>query len=454
MSIDRSLIEKYNVAVPRYTSYPTVPHWKPETFEVETYLRKLVDGFPAANARGLSLYVHLPFCESLCTYCGCNTRITINHKVEGPYIDSLLGEWNMYLKAFGRTPKIKEIHLGGGTPTFFSPENLDRLVGGILDTGRVAEGASFSFEAHPASTTEEHLRVLRSHGFDRLSLGVQDFNPVVQKAINRFQTPGDVGRVTVQARELGYRSVNYDLVYGLPFQTLASVLEAVEEVIRLNPDRIAFYSYAHVPWKHKGQRAYDERHLPDAELKLELFMRGRERLLEAGYEAIGFDHFARPSDSLFKAYESGSMHRNFMGYTDLHTAYTIALGVSSIGDIGTGFCQNVKTVEGYRAKIEKGEWPIFKGHILDEEEMVIRRHILNLTCRGATSWKDAPEAERAYMDGRMPLLDEAERDGLVNREEGFVGLTERGKFFVRNVCAAFDRDYENSAGERMFAKGV
>lgn len=454
MSIDRSLIEKYNVAVPRYTSYPTVPHWKPEIFEVETYLRKLVDGFPAANARGLSLYVHLPFCESLCTYCGCNTRITINHKVEGPYIDSLLGEWNMYLKAFGRTPKIKEIHLGGGTPTFFSPENLDRLVGGILDTGRVAEGASFSFEAHPANTTEEHLRVLRSHGFDRLSLGVQDFNPVVQKAINRFQTPGDVGRVTVQARELGYRSVNYDLVYGLPFQTLASVLEAVEEVIRLNPDRIAFYSYAHVPWKHKGQRAYDERHLPDAELKLELFMRGRERLLEAGYEAIGFDHFARPSDSLFKAYESGSMHRNFMGYTDLHTAYTIALGVSSIGDIGAGFCQNVKTVEGYRAKIDRGEWPIFKGHILDEEEMFIRRHILNLTCRGATSWKDAPEAERAYMDGRMPLLDEAERDGLVNREEGFVGLTERGKFFVRNVCAAFDRDYENSAGERMFAKGV
>lgn len=454
MSIDRSLIEKYNVAVPRYTSYPTVPHWKPETFEVETYLRKLVDGFPAANARGLSLYVHLPFCESLCTYCGCNTRITINHKVEGPYIDSLLGEWNMYLKAFGRTPKIKEIHLGGGTPTFFSPENLDRLVGGILDTGRVAEGASFSFEAHPANTTEEHLRVLRSHGFDRLSLGVQDFNPVVQKAINRFQTPGDVGRVTVQARELGYRSVNYDLVYGLPFQTLASVLEAVEEVIRLNPDRIAFYSYAHVPWKHKGQRAYDERHLPDAELKLELFMRGRERLLEAGYEAIGFDHFARPSDSLFKAYESGSMHRNFMGYTDLHTAYTIALGVSSIGDIGTGFCQNVKTVEGYRSKIEKGEWPIFKGHILDEEEMFIRRHILNLTCRGATSWKDAPEAERVYMAGRMPLLDGIERDGLVNREEGFVGLTDLGKFFVRNVCAVFDRNYEISSGEQMFAKGV
>lgn len=454
MSIDRSLIEKYNVAVPRYTSYPTVPHWKPDSFDTPTYLERLKRGFEQADEEGLSLYFHLPFCESLCTYCGCNTRITINHKVEGPYIDSLLGEWNMYLKAFGRTPKIKEIHLGGGTPTFFSPENLDRLVGGILDTGRVAEGASFSFEAHPANTTEEHLRVLRSHGFDRLSLGVQDFNPVVQKAINRFQTPGDVGRVTVQARELGYRSVNYDLVYGLPFQTLASVLEAVEEVIRLNPDRIAFYSYAHVPWKHKGQRAYDERHLPDAELKLELFMRGRERLLEAGYEAIGFDHFARPSDSLFKAYESGSMHRNFMGYTDLHTAYTIALGVSSIGDIGTGFCQNVKTVEGYRSKIEKGEWPIFKGHILDEEEMFIRRHILNLTCRGATSWKDAPEAERVYMAGRMPLLDGIERDGLVNREEGFVGLTDLGKFFVRNVCAVFDRNYEISSGEQMFAKGV
>lgn len=452
--MDRKLIEKYNVAVPRYTSYPTVPHWRPDTFDVDAYLRKLVDGFPAANDQGLSLYVHLPFCERLCTYCGCNTRITINHKVEGPYIESVLGEWSMYRNLFSHTPKIKEIHLGGGTPTFFSPENLHRLVSGLLRDTLVDEGASFSFEAHPANTTEEHLRVLRAHGFDRLSLGVQDFNPVVQKAINRFQTPEDVGRVTGEARALGYRSVNYDLVYGLPFQTLDSVMEAVEEVFRLNPDRIAFYSYAHVPWKHKGQRAYDERHLPDAELKLELFMRGRERLLEAGYEAIGFDHFARPSDSLFKAYESGSMHRNFMGYTDLHTAYTIALGVSSIGDIGTGFCQNVKTVEGYRSKIEKGEWPIFKGHILDEEEMFIRRHILNLTCRGATSWKDAPEAERVYMAGRMPLLDGIERDGLVNREEGFVGLTDLGKFFVRNVCAVFDRNYEISSGEQMFAKGV
>ncbi len=452
--MDRKLIEKYNVAVPRYTSYPTVPHWKPETFEVETYLRKLVDGFPAANARGLSLYVHLPFCERLCTYCGCNTRITINHKVEGPYIESVLGEWVMYRNLFSHTPKIKEIHLGGGTPTFFSPENLDRLVSGLLRGTEVSAEVSFSFEAHPANTTAEHLRVLRAHGFDRLSLGVQDFNPVVQKAINRFQTPGDVGRVTVQARELGYRSVNYDLVYGLPFQTLASVLEAVEEVIRLNPDRIAFYSYAHVPWKHKGQRAYDERHLPDAELKLELFMRGRERLLEAGYEAIGFDHFARPSDSLFKAYESGSMHRNFMGYTDLHTAYTIALGVSSIGDIGAGFCQNVKTVEGYRARIEKGEWPIFKGHLLDEQEGYIRKHILNLTCKGQTSWEDGSREERRYMSDRLPQLREPVADGLVEVSGESVRLTEPGKFFVRNVCSVFDRDYEPSVGKKMFAMGI
>ncbi len=454
MSIDRSLIEKYNVAVPRYTSYPTVPNWKPETFDTQTYLKRLKEGFEEADEEGLSLYFHLPFCERLCTYCGCNTRITINHKVEGPYIESLLGEWKMYRDVFGRDPKVKEIHLGGGTPTFFSPENLDRLVGGILENARVAESASFSFEAHPANTTEEHLRVLRNHGFDRLSLGVQDFDPVVQKAINRYQSPEDVGRVTEQARNLGYRSINYDLVYGLPFQTLATVMEAVDEVIRLNPDRIAFYSYAHVPWKHKGQRAYDESHLPDAELKLELFMRGRERLLEAGYEAIGFDHFARPTDSLSKAYRDGTMHRNFMGYTDLRTKYVIAMGVSSIGDINMGFAQNVKTVEGYRAKIEKGEWPIFKGHLLDDQEAYIRKHILNLTCQSETSWQSASRDERDYMNDRLPRLSEAVKDGLVKIDAESVRLTEKGKFFVRNICSAFDRDYDASIGKEMFAMGV
>ncbi|HKK37999.1 MAG TPA: oxygen-independent coproporphyrinogen III oxidase, partial [Cryomorphaceae bacterium] len=392
----KELIEKYNVAVPRYTSYPTVPNWNAETFSKEEYLSLVQKDFAKANDEGLALYIHLPYCESLCTYCGCNTRITVNHAVEGPYIDALIAEWTQYLAIFGDKPKIREIHLGGGTPTFFAPLELKRLIEAILAKAEVTADASFSFEAHPANTTQEHLSVLASLGFDRLSLGVQDFDPKVQKAINRRQTPEEVERVTAQARKLGYRSINFDLVYGLPFQTEAGVMNAVDEVIRLKPDRIAFYSYAHVPWKRPGQRAYDENDLPQGEEKLNLFVKGRERLMEAGYEPIGFDHFALKEDSLYCAYETGTMHRNFMGYTDLRTDFLIGLGVSSISDIGTAFAQNAKSVEGYIEQVRKGVLPIVKGHLLDQTELMIRGHILNLTCQHETFWGSANGDEQSY----------------------------------------------------------
>lgn len=296
-------------------------------------------------------------------------------------IDALISEWTQYLDVFADKPKVREIHLGSGTPTFFAPSELKRLIDAILAKAEIMEDASFSFEAHPANTTEEHLFVVASLGFDRLSLGVQDFDPKVQEAINRRQTPEDVERVTAQARKLGYRSVNFDLVYGLPFQIEGGVMNAVDEVIRLKPDRIAFYSYAHVPWKRPGQRAYNENDLPQGEEKLNLFVKGRERLIEAGYEPIGFDHFALPEDSLYQAYKSGTMHRNFMGYTDLRTDLLIGLGVSSISDICRAFAQNAKSVEGYIKQVQGGKLPIVKGHLLDAMESVIRGHILNLTCK-------------------------------------------------------------------------
>lgn len=448
------LIEKYNVAVPRYTSYPTVPNWNAESFTKRAYLDLIQTDFAKANQAGLSLYIHLPYCESLCTYCGCNTRITVNHAVEAPYVDALISEWTQYLAIFGDKPRVREIHLGGGTPTFFAPSELKRLIEGILAKAEVTEDASFSFEAHPANTTEEHLSVLASIGFDRLSLGVQDFDPKVQEAINRRQTPEEVERVTAQARKLGYRSVNFDLVYGLPFQTEAGVMNAVNEVIRLKPDRIAFYSYAHVPWKRPGQRAYDENDLPQGEEKLNLFVKGRERLMEAGYHPIGFDHFALPEDSLYRAYEEGKMHRNFMGYTDLRTDFLIGLGVSSISDIGSAFAQNVKSVEGYIEQVQKGEIPVMKGHILGELEKVIRKHILNLTCQHGTSWDAAPAWEQAYMENCMPLLDEAEADGLIETSSHSVKVTETGKYFVRNICAAFDKDYQGDTVAKQYSMGV
>jgi oxygen-independent coproporphyrinogen-3 oxidase len=449
-----SLIEKYNVPVPRYTSYPTVPNWNNDTFSTEKYTGLLEDGFAKANASGIALYIHLPFCESLCTYCGCNTRITVNHLVEEPYIDALLAEWKLYLKLFGAMPLIKELHLGGGTPTFFSAENLKRLLEGITSHADVASDAAFSFEAHPANTTKEHLATLFDYGFDRLSLGIQDFDPVVQKAINRRQTPGDVERVVLQARAIGYRSVNFDLIYGLPFQSKSGVINAIQHVAAMKPDRIAFYSYAHVPWLRPGQRAYSESDLPSPHEKLTLFSTGRNLLTELGYHSIGFDHFALPGDSLYKAYEEGKVHRNFMGYTDQHTEYLIGLGVSAISDIGGAFAQNAKVVEAYAEKVMAGQLPVIKGHILDREEMFIRKHILNITCKQFTTWADATLDEQNYMRMRARELDTLIADGIVTLHDDSIHLTESGRTFSRNVCAVFDKYYAPQLGEKMYSQAV
>ncbi len=457
------LIKKYSYPVPRYTSYPTVPDWDMEAFSREAYLERLRAAFALSTTpgcKGMALYIHLPYCESLCTYCGCNTRITVNHKVEGPYIDAVLQEWRMYLALFaesttpGSKPLIREIHLGGGTPTFFAPEQLQRLIVGIADGCTISPDASFSFEAHPANTTEAHLRTLRKLGFDRLSLGVQDFDPLVQKAIHRFQSAEEVATVTQQARDLGYRSVNFDLVYGLPFQRAEAFAETLKEVLRMRPDRIAFYGYAHVPWKHPGQRAYDENDLPPAADKLALFMAGRDAFVQAGYESIGLDHFALPDDSLTTAYRAGTMHRNFMGYTDLRTDVLIGLGVSSIGDVGTAYAQNAKSVEAYREKVGRGEWPIAKGHLLDAQEHFIAQHILNLMCKHRTSWADTPCAESEYLNCCLPRLREMAADGLLQMSDNEVCVTDQGRILVRNVCAVIDKYYQPIEGKRQFAAAI
>lgn len=448
------LTEKYNVPVPRYTSYPTVPNWDQAKFDKDEYLSRLKMGFSSANREGLSIYIHLPYCESLCTYCGCNTRITINHNVERPYIEAVLREWELLRAQFDAAPRIKEIHLGGGTPTFFSPDHLIELVEGIKKDAEIGRDASFSFEAHPANTTYEHLEKLRKAGFDRLSLGIQDFDLKVQKAINRHQTTEDVQRVVTVARELGYRSINFDLIYGLPFQTLETTANTVREVLRMRPDRIAYYSYAHVPWMRPGQRAYSEADLPDPKSKLGLFMSGRELLLDGGYNAIGFDHFALPEDKLYKAFTAGTMHRNFMGFSELKTPYQIGLGVSSISDIGNGFAQNVKAVEPYIEKVNKNEIPIVKGHLHSESDAFIRKHILNLNCRLTTSWAYGTREEQLYMRSKVRNLRPLEDDGLVRLKLDGVSVTQKGQHFVRQICASFDRDYIPVQASKRYAQGI
>jgi oxygen-independent coproporphyrinogen-3 oxidase len=431
------LLQKYNVAGPRYTSYPTVPYWE-ENLDHQQWLNSVKQTFTLSNAsEGISVYIHLPFCESLCTYCGCNKHITKNHAVEEPHLNFILKEWRMYTALLVEKPVIKELHLGGGTPTFFSPQHLKYFIEGIFNEATLANNAALSFEAHPSNTTKAHLDVLHGLGFTRISLGVQDFNPKVQKAIHRFQSFDQTKDATINARNAGYNSVNFDLIYGLPFQTVESMVETIHKTIELKPERIAFYSYAHIPWLKPSQRGYDENDLPIPSIKRKLYEVGKDSLLNAGYVEIGMDHFALPSDELCCAMEEKKLHRNFMGYTAAHTNLMIGLGVSSISDSWNAFAQNVKTVKEYETLLSQNQWPFFKGHLLNKEDLILRKHILNLMCNFSTEW-----SKQEDYCGHIPLalekLKEAEADGLIKYNANGVEVTSIGVPFVRNICMAFD----------------
>ncbi len=450
------LIKKYNVPGPRYTSYPTVPYWDDSQFSLKEYKKSVITSFRQTNSsQGISLYIHLPFCESLCTFCGCNKRITRNHGVEIPYIASVLKEWELYRELFDEKPVIKELHLGGGTPTFFSSENLQLLVDGILKNSVKAKNAEFSFEGHPNNTSKEHLKTLAALGFNRVSYGVQDYNETVQKAIHRLQTFEQVSFATSKAREVGFKSVGHDIIYGLPFQKIEHIIETINKTINLAPDRIAFYSYAHVPWiKGNGQRGFNDEDLPTASEKIQQYEIGKNMLLKAGYVEIGMDHFALPGDSLHTAMQSKTIHRNFMGYTSSKTQLMIGLGVSAIGDSWYGFAQNVKGVEEYQNLIKDSILPVFRGHILTEEDLLIRKHILNIMCNLETEGI-GNELNPADHQRLISSLLEMEKDQLIELQNDHLFVTEKGRAFVRNIAMAFDLRLRRKQPEkRLFSMTV
>jgi len=436
--VNKTLIRKYNVPGPRYTSYPTVPYWDKQPLTIDGWKQAVAETFINTNqCMGLSVYIHLPYCESLCTYCGCNTRITVNHQVEEPYIETVLKEWDIYLDIFNEKPKIRELHLGGGTPTFFSPQNLQHLITVILSKADLAKDAELGFEAHPNNTRKEHLQVLYDLGFRRLSLGIQSFDPKVQEIINRIQSYETVAAVTKQAREIGFISINYDLIYGLPLQTTEGITDTIQKVSQLIPDRVAFYSYAHVPWIKPSQRKFTELDLPTDDKKRSLYELGKKLLERQGYHEIGMDHFALPSDRLYLAAKEKTLHRNFMGYTPTHTQLVIGLGASSISDTWTAFAQNHKRIEEYIEAIQHGELGIFRGHCLTEEDLIIRRHILNLMCHLETVWEETSEMPDAMREG-LERLREMEMDDLISIEGDRITVKARGRPFVRNICMALD----------------
>lgn len=452
----KNLVEKYNVPGPRYTSYPTVPFWKNNPLSVEDWLGTISKNSAFFQNSNLSLYIHLPYCESLCTFCGCHKRITKNHAVEGPYIDAVIKEWGLYQAKFNFTPDIRELHFGGGTPTFFAPDELIRLVKSIFGKSQIDPNhAELSFEAHPNNTSREHLEKLFNFGFRRLSLGIQDYSPTVQQAINRIQPFEDVKKVHEIAKATGYKSISHDLVFGLPKQRMTDIIDTVEKTLTLRPDRIALYSYAHVPWiKGNGQRGYDESDLPQDSEKRALYERAKAMLETEGYIEIGMDHFALEHDDLAQAFKAKNLHRNFMGYTTQNTDFLLGLGMSSISDSWFGFSQNEKSTEKYIEIVNSGVIPIFRGHLLDDIDLEIRKYILDLMCHFETTFIDNPssyilqEAIKARLTGMI-------EDGLVKIEDRKVTVTEAGIPFVRNCCMAFDQDLaDKEQQQNMFSKTI
>ena len=428
------LFAKYDVPAPRYTSYPTVPFWT-DSPTTDQWLEHLNQAF-VHEAATWSLYFHLPFCESLCTFCACNTVITRDHGREEGYVDLLSTEWNLYLD---RVPGLIErpllgVHLGGGTPTFFAKENLERILKPILSKAQIdRDRFEASVEVHPGHTTREQLVMLHDLGFTRISIGVQDFDPEVQRLVNRHQPYEVTKSVTDIARELGYTSVNYDLIYGLPRQNPDRFRDSVRKTVELHPDRIALYSFARVPWIKPAQRSYKDEDLPVAGEKRALYELAREMLADAGYIEIGMDHFALPHDGMAKAQRKQTLHRNFQGYTETRTTVLLGLGVSAISETPTCFHQNEKAFPVYERRVRHGEIPTLRGHLLTEEDRKLREQVLQFMTRFEVGLE--PEQREDVRVFLQTMID----DGLVELENGTLRLTPKGTPFLRNACMFFDQ---------------
>lgn len=439
--ITAELLSRYDRPGPRYTSYPTAVEFH-EGIGPADYLELLT----AANALGdapLSLYMHLPFCAERCLFCGCHTIISPRKDVAVPYLGLLGREIELLADHLPDRRKFAQLHLGGGTPTYYTPAQLDALVGGLLEHFVPLPGAELAFEADPRVTTPEHLDALAALGFNRVSFGVQDLNPDVQDAINRVQTREQTEALVNHARSKGYRGINVDLIYGLPLQTPETFEQTVDSVIALGPDRAAVYSFAFVPWVRGGQKKIEQEQLPAAEVKVQLFAIARERFLAAGYEPIGMDHFARPDDDLAIARREGTLRRNFQGYAVIPGDDVLGLGISAIGDVRGSYVQNEKKLSTYDEAISAGRLPVYRGVRRSADDEVRRTVIHELMCnfrvdRAAIERRYAIDFA-AYFASDLALLAPHEREGMVRITAESIEATPTGELFVRNLAMCFDR---------------
>ena len=430
------LLARHGGPGPRYTSYPTVTHWGAAPPAAQ-WLAWLAEALEPAQARA-GLYVHVPFCQSLCTFCGCNMRLARNHALAAPYVDHLLKEFALYRVGLQtRGLMLGELHLGGGSPTYLPPGVLDRLLDGLLADATMAPGADFALEADPRNTTGEHLAVLRRHGFNRLSIGVQDFDARVLEIVNRVQTESEVRALVDAARDSGFASIGFDLIYGLPLQTTDSLAATFEVVAALRPERIAFLPYAHVPWIKPSQRRYTEADLPEAAQRHALLQLGRERLGALGYVEIGIDQYALPGDPLAVALAAGTLWRNFMGFSASRTDALLGLGVSAIGDARAAYAQNEKNLQRYEWRLAAGELPLQRGQVLGAEDRQIRALLWTLFAGAPAPLEEVRHA--AWWPPVREALEPLRSDGLVELDDEHLAVTGLGRAFLRRIGLAFDR---------------
>lgn len=455
--ISESLLSRYDVAGPRYTSYPTADRFV-EAFSAQDYAMALEQrrNGAAAMALPLSLYVHIPFCESLCYYCACNKIITKHHDKADTYLRYLAREVELHVAVMGRGQTVSQLHLGGGSPTFLSDEQLQDLMQMLRRNFTFAPGGEYSVEIDPRTVDEKRLQRLFDLGFNRLSFGVQDFDPAVQKAVHRVQSTEQVFELVQQARQIGFESVNVDLIYGLPMQTPESFDRTLALMNRLRPDRIALYAYAHLPERFKPQRRIQAADLPAGAAKVSMLARSLEAFMDAGYVYVGMDHFALPEDALAIAKRQGRLHRNFQGYSTQPDCDLIALGVSAIGRVGAVYSQNAKTLEEYYDKLDHGALPVVRGLAVSRDDLIRRSVIMALMCQGNVLFESIELAFlvdfRSYFQAEMQVLESLQEQGLVSVDDTAIQVTAKGWFFVRAVAMVFDRYLQTDKTRARFSK--
>lgn len=450
-----ALVRKYSQPGPRYTSYPTAPQWS-TTVTGKQYAQALhTIGLNGANP--IAVYIHIPFCESLCYYCGCNIEISKKRIVGIQYVGALLKEVAAVASRLGQRSCVNHMSWGGGTPTYLPCDEIERLYNGIRSHFGFSPEAELSIEVNPRVTTEQQLVLLARLGFNRISLGVQDFDPKVQKAVHREQSAGETLAMLRRCRELGFQGINFDLIYGLPYQTPRSFEQSVAEVIRMGPDRIALYHYAHLPALRFHQKILEKYPMPDARERVEIFTAAYHHLIQAGYVAIGMDHFATPSDELARALPEGKLHRNFMGYASQHAPDLIGMGASAIGEVGGGYFQNLRESKEYQFAIESGELATFRGCVISEEDRRRKWVIQHLMCAFQLSFEEYENFFQEPFEARfgveLKALEGFYEDEILEKAGGFIKVTPLGRLFIRNTAMVFDA-YLPKSGSMVHSQTV